>query len=82
MKDVLMSKQSVCCDCQTRMALFPLEDQGYSITIDGKEAPICRECVKDMVIDQIKGFGTPDFPRDKSMGGVILEAFSEVVPIQ
>ncbi len=79
---------TVCCDCQTRMALFPVEDQGFSITIDGRDAPICRDCVKDMIVERLNNFEHPKvappcvplLPIDVPMDGLILEAYSEVVP--
>lgn len=57
-------------------------DQGFVMrSEDGNEHDVCRDCVKRIFVGQItSGDCAFDAMPDARWGGVILEAFSEVVP--
>lgn len=79
-----MKRNDTCHVCEVVMQDLPAVDQGFCMDCeecDASQTPVCRDCVRDLILRDIDKYGEAidDFPCS-SVGGVILEAYSEVVP--
>jgi hypothetical protein len=78
-----MKREARCDKCDVPLQSLPVTDLGFTMAADGQDVPVCRDCVKDLILEAIEHGGFKNgqgMLSDAHFSSVVLEAYSEVVP--